>query len=502
MTSELVRVFAFLSALATPLAAADYRAIGYAQNGSRIQAAFVDGRFIGSPTVVLLGGVDGTAESSAVVRREVQEYDAQRPARRRFHLIAIPSVNPENSALQFPPTGVAYRDHAESHVLWRWIALQAPDLILIAGERDAGLADAFTHGITGAIPARRVGLNAGILKSLPRDLARSPAHLEIERRRARTPREFTDQLTQVYGQELDQMSYIPAVALIARLRLGHRTEVERIVTPWLKGSKDSLLRPSDATMAAHLLFAALASETKDARYTAMVQKVADLGFDPNGTMRAAMPLHNEMSDSLFMDIPIVTEAGRLTGEAKYFDLAERHLEFMRKLVLRFDGLYRHSPLTEAAWGRGNAFPALGLAFALTNVPKAHPAYDIIRLAFQHHIATLARFQDDDGLWHEIIDDPASYAETSATAMIGIAILRGISLGLLDARAYRPRVDKAWAAVLARTGADGVLIDVCESTGKQPTREDYLRRTAILDRDPRGGAMALFFATEMLSKDGE
>jgi hypothetical protein len=27
-------------------------------------------------------------------------------------------------------------------------------------------------------------------------------------------------------------------------------------------------------------------------------------------------------------------------------------------------------------------------------------------------------------------------------------------------------------------------------------KDYLRRTAILDRDPRGGAFALIFATEM------
>jgi hypothetical protein len=27
-------------------------------------------------------------------------------------------------------------------------------------------------------------------------------------------------------------------------------------------------------------------------------------------------------------------------------------------------------------------------------------------------------------------------------------------------------------------------------------KDYLRRAAILDRDPRGGAFALLFATEM------
>jgi unsaturated rhamnogalacturonyl hydrolase len=40
------------------------------------------------------------------------------------------------------------------------------------------------------------------------------------------------------------------------------------------------------------------------------------------------------------------------------------------------------------------------------------------------------------------------------------------------------------------------MDVCESTGKQKSKADYLRRAAILGTDPRGGAMALLFATEM------
>jgi len=40
------------------------------------------------------------------------------------------------------------------------------------------------------------------------------------------------------------------------------------------------------------------------------------------------------------------------------------------------------------------------------------------------------------------------------------------------------------------------VDVCESTGKQPSLDDYLNRFAILDRDPRGGGMALLLSTEI------
>ena len=45
-------------------------------------------------------------------------------------------------------------------------------------------------------------------------------------------------------------------------------------------------------------------------------------------------------------------------------------------------------------------------------------------------------------------------------------------------------------------ARGVLLDVGESTNKQRTLNDYLDRAAIFDHEPRGGGMALIFATEM------
>ena len=117
-------------------------------------------------------------------------------------------------------------------------------------------------------------------------------------------------------------------------------------------------------------------------------------------------------------------------------------------------------------------------------------------AYRDHMAVLARFQDQDGLWRNVIDYPGAYPEFSATAMIGFAMLRGIRKGWLPGRAYQPVVDKAWQAVLARVGPEGHLVDVCESTARMNSLDEYLHRAAILGPDPRGGAMALLFATEM------
>jgi rhamnogalacturonyl hydrolase YesR len=100
------------------------------------------------------------------------------------------------------------------------------------------------------------------------------------------------------------------------------------------------------------------------------------------------------------------------------------------------------------------------------------------------------------MWRQVIDRPGAYRELTATSMIAVAMIKGIRHGWLAAKDYQPRIDKAWAAVKARTAGDGVLMDVCESTGKQKSLTDYLHRKANFGQDARGGAMALLFATEM------
>jgi rhamnogalacturonyl hydrolase YesR len=113
------------------------------------------------------------------------------------------------------------------------------------------------------------------------------------------------------------------------------------------------------------------------------------------------------------------------------------------------------------------------------------------------MAALARAQDENGMWRNVIDRPGAYPEYSATSMIATAMLRGIRNGWLERRTYEPLVQNAWTAILTRTGPEGRLVDVCESTGTRGlTDQDYLRRTAILGRDDRGGGMAMFFATEL------
>src|SRR5688500_6739625 len=135
--------------------AAERWAIGLTANGTTIEALSVAGASTTSPTVLLVGGVQGKDQSTDAVAREVAAFETRPQNQRRFRLLAIPLANPEAQPLQFPPAGVAYRENPESHVLWRGIGTHAPELVLIAGP-DSRVADELSHDIVaevGRIPA-------------------------------------------------------------------------------------------------------------------------------------------------------------------------------------------------------------------------------------------------------------------------------------------------------------------------------------------------------------
>ena len=372
----------------------------------------------------------------------------------------------------FPPTGHAYRENATSHRIWRRVLIEAPDVIVVPGGEDFGLKAA-------GVP---------VVREKPSKVIPSTIHENQEMSRKRPNKEWMDQLAGQYGQELRDMVYTLSFSVWGRLRAGQLAAVKPILEPFLDGRIDSLAKPTASHYSGHLTLAALFELTADARAKDRVIAAAKLAI--------SNPMPNEMSDAVFMVCPLLAKAGRYTKEDSYFDAALSHFELMRKLCLRPDGLYRHSPLDEAAWGRGNAFPLLGLALALSEIPAKHRAYAVFRDAYARHANRLLAAQTLGGCWRQVIDKEDAWEEFTATAMIGWALKRGINQRWLRGKKYSSAVKYAWAAIQRRTGVDGVLIDVCESTGKQKSLTDYYNREALLGKDPRGGAMALQFAAEM------
>jgi rhamnogalacturonyl hydrolase YesR len=516
--------------------------------------------------LLLVAGLDGSPHTPQVAHQVMHRfYSDERlaPLRQALSLSILPCGNPDGLKLGlrsangvggdpssgYPPVGDAYSSlsNPEAQYLWRWIGMHAPDIVVelvdSPEQADAQVEflsanqvpiDSLTTQLrtvppcrVGTIPAHRLSVRIGNLMPFDEfvddllnevqqpdsdlfDVQLSPARLELQTRDQRSTLSVCQQLAEVYGHDLSTIAYIPVVACIGRLRLADLlnqtdtvADIESLVTSYVTGGQSTLTDKSTGSeIAGHILWGALYDTTKKIDYKRLAMIAADRAFSESGQPLEAMPTHNEMSDAVFMGCPTLAQAGRLSGDSKYFDMCVRHMRFMLALNLRADGLHRHSPLDETAWGRGNGFPALGLALALEDMPASHADYGEMQLALTSHLRALLPHQDVTGAWHQVIDHPESYREFTSTCMITYAMIRGVRRGWLVRTEYEPAINKAWSAIKARIAADGSLVDVCTGTGKQKSLRDYLDRTAILGPDPRGGAMALLVATEVAAWEAE
>ena len=76
------------------------------------------------------------------------------------------------------------------------------------------------------------------------------------------------------------------------------------------------------------------------------------------------------------------------------------------------------------------------------MPAQHPSRAALLEIYRRQMAAIKAQQAPDGMWRQVIDDPAAYREETATAMLLTAMARGIRLGWID-RSYAPVVERAW-----------------------------------------------------------
>ncbi len=211
----------------------------------------------------------------------------------------------------------------------------------------------------------------------------------------------------------------------------------------------------------------------------------------DGTFCRPEPLEFTVwADDLFMSVPFLVTMANATGRQQYLDnAAHQVLQFRKYLLNPQTGLYKHGWFSTtqqpsvAYWGRANGWVAWATAVLLKALPTTHPAYKNIKHAFQQHMAALLPYQAQNGMWHQLLDKPNSYEETSCTAIFAYAIATGVQQGWLSLRYKQPAL-KAWEAVAGKIDNRGVVHGICQGTEICADEEFYLQRKTI-DNDPRG-----------------
>ncbi len=211
----------------------------------------------------------------------------------------------------------------------------------------------------------------------------------------------------------------------------------------------------------------------------------------DGTFCRPEPTPNTVwADDLFMSAPFLLRMGKITGDVAYFDDAARQIIHFNKILFNAEkGLYKHGwfgitgETSAVYWGRANGWIIWATAEALAYLPKGYTEYPAILEIFRTHLAGLAQYQDKNGMWHQVLDHPESYEETSCTAMFVLGMARGIRNGWLD-ESFREKALRGWQGITQKIETDGTVHGICRGTGIGNDLEFYFKRQTF-DHDPRG-----------------
>ena len=193
---------------------------------------------------------------------------------------------------------------------------------------------------------------------------------------------------------------------------------------------------------------------------------------PDGTLARNRPQPNTLwLDDLYMSVPALAQMGKLTGERRYYDEAVKQVtQFAPRMFVESKGLYRHGWVQDMAehpdfhWARANGWAILTKVELLDVLPNDHPGRPAVLKLLRAHARGLADRQAGSGFWHQLLDRPDSYLETSATAIYCYAIAHAINQGWLDAKVYGPMTLLAWNAVSTKVNAQGQVEGTCVGTG--------------------------------------
>jgi rhamnogalacturonyl hydrolase YesR len=139
-----------------------------------------------------------------------------------------------------------------------------------------------------------------------------------------------------------------------------------------------------------------------------------------------------------------------------------------------NGLFHHGPEAPFYWARGNGWVAASLAEVLQSLPVTHPQYARLMAGYKKMMAGLKSVQAPSGLWHQLLDDPQSFEETSGTGMFTYALIVGIKHGWLGPE-YADCARRGWLALCGKIDAKGNLHDICVGTNQSRDKQFYLDR---------------------------
>ncbi len=183
-------------------------------------------------------------------------------------------------------------------------------------------------------------------------------------------------------------------------------------------------------------------------------------------------------DDMYMITALQSQAFRATNHNKYIERTAHEMVAYLDTMQTPNGLFYHANDVPFYWGRGDGWLAAGMAELLEILPKNNIYRPRIMKGYKDMMKTLLKYQDKNGMWHQLLDDPNAWPETSCTAMFTFAFITGVKNGWLEEKSYGPAARKGWISLCGYLNENDDLREICEGTNKKNDHQYYLDRERI------------------------
>ena len=234
----------------------------------------------------------------------------------------------------------------------------------------------------------------------------------------------------------------------------------------------------------------------------MAQRIDGVPTFEDGTFYR---IHTMWADDFYMSSSFLTRLCELTGDEKYIKILITQLRgYKKRLWMEDEKIFSHiyfpkeEVMSRVPWGRGNGWVMVSLTEILLHCHDEALRSEALEL-YREFVNGVVKNQDECGMWHQVLNRPDSYIETSCSAMFALCIARGVNNGWLD-RSYGEFAKRAWEGILKRAvDKDGHLYGVCLGSGCHMQAEYYFN-IPTHKNDDHGTGIVLMAGCEIIEME--
>jgi unsaturated rhamnogalacturonyl hydrolase len=205
------------------------------------------------------------------------------------------------------------------------------------------------------------------------------------------------------------------------------------------------------------------------------------------------------ADTIFMVVLFLSRLGRQINDKGFAAEAAKQLLLHLQLLqdpetgVLFHGYQCQEKNHKSAgrWTRGNAWITVAAPMIISEIQALVAVPPEIRERYQRMVAGLVKYQEENGLWHTIMDRPDFYQESSGSAGIACGILKAIRMSLIDS-SYFSVVEKTVTGLLEeKITPEGAVMGVSGGTPILDTIQEYNRLSCYPTMYGQGLTLMLF-----------